>query len=196
MLKAHRPKCENNDITTNRTSPESHLHWKEHFHRKPSFFRIYADFEADNKIDNSSIGNKTKNIFKENPVLNGYYKESELEDVLQTSYCNSPLGYNNVDWFVDDFMKLVNKLAFYFKNTKKDIIITQEDKEDFKNINICRFCKKTTASDEVRGHCHLTGKSRGPARSKCNNNVTQDKLFHLYFTILVIMVVICFSKSY
>ena len=33
MLKAHQPKCENNDITTIRTSSDSHLHWKIHFHK-------------------------------------------------------------------------------------------------------------------------------------------------------------------
>ena len=33
MLKIHKPKCENIDITTTRTSPESHLHWKKHFHK-------------------------------------------------------------------------------------------------------------------------------------------------------------------
>ena len=31
-------------------------------------------------------------------------------------------------------------MAFYFKNTKKDFIITQENEEDIKNNNICRFC--------------------------------------------------------
>ena len=33
-------------------------------------------------------------------------------------------------------------MAFYFKNTNKDIIMTQEDEEDYKNNNICRFCEK------------------------------------------------------
>ena len=33
-------------------------------------------------------------------------------------------------------------MAFYFKNTKKDIIMTDEDDEDFKNNNICQFCEK------------------------------------------------------
>ena len=49
MLKLHKPKCENNDITTIRTLNESHLHWKKHFHKNPLHFRIYADFEADNE---------------------------------------------------------------------------------------------------------------------------------------------------
>ena len=64
-------------------------------------------------------------------------------------------------------------MAFYFKNTKNDIIMTQKDEEDFKNINICRFCEKEMISDKIRDHCHVTGKYRGAAHSKCNINVTQ-----------------------
>ena len=35
MLMLHKPKCENNDISSIRTSSESHLHWKDHFHKNP-----------------------------------------------------------------------------------------------------------------------------------------------------------------
>ena len=76
MLMLHKTKCENNDISTIRTSSEPHLHWKKHFHKNPMFFRIYADFEANNEKDNSIVGNKTINIYKQNPVLNGYRIES------------------------------------------------------------------------------------------------------------------------
>ena len=88
--------------------------------------RIIADLEADNEIDGSNIGNKTTNIYKQNPVLNGYYIISELEDVLESGYYESPLGYDNVDWFVKEVIKLENKKAFYFKNTKEDIIMTKK----------------------------------------------------------------------
>ena len=125
--------------------------------------------------DNSIIGDKTTNIFKQNPVLNGYHIESEIEDVLKSEYYKSPPGYDNVDWFVNEFIKLENKMAFYFKNTKKDIIMSKKDEEKYRNDNICRFCEKEILSDKVRDHCHLTGKYRGPAHSKCNINVTQDK---------------------
>ena len=184
MLIKHKTKCDNNNITTIRTSNESHLYWKKHFHKNPLYFRIYADFEADNEKDNSVLGNKTTNIYKQNPVLNGYHIVSELEEVLKSSYHKSPLGSNNVDWFVDEVIRLENKMAFYFKNTKKDIIMTEENEEDFKNDNICRFCEKNIESDKVRDHCHLTGKYRGPAHSKCNINNTQKQsnfipfLFH------------------
>ena len=154
MLIKHKPKCENNDITTIKTSNKSHLHWEKHFQKNPLYFRIYADFEADNEKDNSIVGNKTIIIYKQNPILNGYHIISELEDVLKSDYFKSPLGYDNVDWFVDEIIKLENKMAFYFKNTNKDIIMTQEDEEDFRNNNICRFCEKEILSDKVRDHCH------------------------------------------
>ena len=100
MLRLHKQKCGDDNITTIRTSPESHLHWRKLFHKNPLYFRMYADFKADNEIDNSSSGNKTSIFYKQNPILNGYYIESELEDVLKSEYDKSPLGYDNVHWFV------------------------------------------------------------------------------------------------
>ena len=172
-VKNHKEKCGDDNICTVRTSNESHLFWKKHFHKNPIYFRIIADFEADNEKDYSKIGNKTTNIYKQNPVLNGYYIISELQDVLKSDCYESPLGYDNVDWFVKQVIKLENKMAFYFKNTKKDIIMTQEDEEDYRNNNICRFCEKNIESDKVRDHCHLTGKYRGPVHNTCNINIKQ-----------------------
>ena len=135
MVMIHKPKFENYDTSTIRNSSESHLHWKDHFHKNPLYLRIYADFEADNEadseIDNSSIGNKQTNIYSQNPVVNGYHIESELDDIKQSSYYKSPLRYNNVDWFVDEVEKLENEMTSYFENTKKDIIMTEEDEKDF-----------------------------------------------------------------
>ena len=165
----HKEKCGDDNICTIRTSNESHLYWKNHFHKNPLFFRIYAD----NEIDNSNVGDKTTNIYKQKPVLNGYYIISELEDVLESGHYESPLGYNKVDWFVQEVIKLENKMAFYFKNTKKDIIMTQEDEEENRNNNICRFCERNIESDKVRDHCHLTGKYSGPAHNTCNIYVKQ-----------------------
>ena len=142
MLMKHKEKCGDDKITTIKTSNESYLYWKKHFHKNPLYFRIYADFEADNEKDSSIIGNKTTNIYKQNPILNGYHIESELEDVLKSKYYKSPLGYNNVDWFFNEVIKLEKKMAFYFKNTNKDIIMTQGDEEDYRSNNICRLCEK------------------------------------------------------
>ena len=132
----HKENCGDGFICTIRTSSESHLYLKKLFYKNPIFFKIYADFEADNEIDNSNVGDKTTNNCKQNPVLNGYHKISELEDVLKSGYYESPLGYNNVDWFVNEVLKLENKMAFYFKNTKKDIVTTDDDEEDYRKNTI------------------------------------------------------------
>ena len=69
----HKEKCGDDNLCTIRTSNESHLYWKKkHFHKNPLYFRIIADFEADNEIDGSNKGNKTTNIYKQNNVPNGY----------------------------------------------------------------------------------------------------------------------------
>ena len=32
-------------------------------------------------------------------------------------------------------------MNFWFKNTNKDIIMTEENKQDFENDNFCRYCE-------------------------------------------------------
>ena len=57
-------------------------------------------------------------------------------------------------------------MAVLFKISKKDIFMTEEDEEDYRN-NISRFCEKNIESDKVRDPCQLTGKYRSRADKKC-----------------------------
>ena len=66
-------------------------------------------------------------------------------------------------------------MTFYFKNTKKDIVMTEKDEQDYRNNNICRFCETSNESDKNCDHCHLTSKYRGPDHSICNINVKQKQ---------------------
>ena len=49
------------------------------------------------------------------PTCNGYNVVSELDNVLKIDGYESPLGYDNVDWFVDEILTLENKVSFYLK---------------------------------------------------------------------------------
>ena len=100
---------------------------------------------------------------------------SQLDDVLKSGYYSSPLGCDNVDWFVNEAYNLENKMSFYFKNIKEGIIMSLENGEHNIYKNICWFCGNEILDNKVRDHCHLTGTYRGPAHEKCNINVKQKK---------------------
>ena len=127
----YKQRCEQQKLTSIETSNESHLYWKEHFRKNSLYFRIYADFEADNENDSSSIGtglssgvkniNETTNIYEQNPVSNGYYIRSELNDVLRSVHYESTLRYKNVDWFVDEIIQREKWLSS-LKTLKKIIL--------------------------------------------------------------------------
>ena len=72
-----------------------------------------------------------------------------MDDVLKSGKYRSNLDYDSVDWFVNENIKLENKMAFYFKNTKKDITMAEEDEEDYRNNTICRFCENENSIDKV-----------------------------------------------
>ena len=141
MIIKHKDQCIQKRTTSPKTSFDSHLHWKNHFDKNSSYFRVYANFEADNEIDNSSIVNKTNNIYKQNPVCIGYETKSELEDVLKNGYYKPPLGYEKVDWFVCEIIKLEIRMNFWFKNTMKNIIMTNEVKKMFRIKKFVNFVK-------------------------------------------------------
>ena len=45
-----------------------------------------------------------------------------MADFLRSGYYKSSLGYNNVDWFVNEVIKLENKIVFLFKKIRKIIL--------------------------------------------------------------------------
>ena len=65
-----------------------------------------------------------------------------MKDVLKIGYHESPLKYDSVDWFVDTVSKLENKMVFYFKNTNRELIVTEEDESFGKNDTFCRICER------------------------------------------------------
>ena len=75
-------------------------------------------------------------------------------------------------------------MSLYFKNTDKDIFLTEKDEKTYKNNNNCRFCENENVNEKIRDHCHLTGKYRGTPHNICKIIVTQKQtnfipiLFH------------------
>ena len=57
--------------------------------------------------------------------------------------------------------------------------MTEEEEDLFQKSNSCWICKKRIDNDEeeVRDHCHVTGKFRGAAHKNCNINFQLTKKF-------------------
>ena len=47
------------------------------------------------------------------------------------------------------------------------IIMTEDDEENLLNATHCGMCEHEIGNDRVRDHCHMTGKYRCCAHSKC-----------------------------
>ena len=105
----------------------------------------------------------------------GFCIVSDLDIVLKTGYYEYLLGYDNVDWFMDEDITFENKMDFCFENTNKGIIMSKEDEESYRDNIICKVYEKGIISEKVRNHCHPAGKYRGPAHQSCNINVTQKQ---------------------
>ena len=66
--------------------------------------------------------------FKQNQICNRYYITSELNDVLESGFYEFFQGYDRLDSFVHEVMKVENKKSFYFKNTNEDILLNEDEK--------------------------------------------------------------------
>ena len=88
--------------------------------------------------------------------------------------------------FCDDLKEHVTRITNY--EMKPMDPLTEEEKESYKDQELCHICKKEFCTDnnkemrKARDYCHYTGKYRGAARSKCNLNYKIVKeipvLFH------------------
>ena len=68
------------------------------------------------------------------------------------------------------------------KHFNKNLIVTEEDEEQFQSSNICWICEKLIDDEKVRDHFHIAGKFRGAVRWGCNINLQLTKnvpeIFH------------------
>ena len=63
------------------------------------------------------------------------------------------------------------------KHFNKELVMTKEDNENFKNSTKCGICDNNYIDTDVKvaDHCHITGKYRGSTHRHCSINI---KLIH------------------
>ena len=155
-------------------------------------FIIYADLECLlEKIDtchNNPEKSYTEKKAKHKP--SGYSLVTYCSfDKTKTAW-NYYRGKDCMEIFCKDLRNQAMKIINYEK--KKEIILTNEEKESYENQKNCHICRKEFCTDKnnekefklkqkVRDHCHYTGKYRGAAHSICNLNYKIPKEIPVVF---------------
>ena len=149
-------------------------------------FVVYADFEAFLvNMDSCEPENRssfTEKYQKHQPCgfSNKIVYPEEIEKLMPKSLLK-PLVYRakNADedvaqMFVDQLEKDIYNIYQIFGKQKK-MIFTRKDMEEFKKSTQCWICNRLLGEDEVRDHCHFTGKFRRGAHSSCNLQFKKPK---------------------
>ena len=150
-------------------------------------FVVYADFEAFTEEISTCEPNDKKSFtqkyqkhrpsgfcykivcfderYNQKPVL--FRAESEDEDISAI--------------FVEMLERDIKRIQEKFDFSKK-MIFSFKDKDDFEKAEICWICQKEFGEREnVRDHCHFTGKYRGAAHNKCNLQFKKTKFTPVIF---------------
>ena len=133
----------------------------------PFFFKIYADTEGFLKRTKIEEGEYTIKYQEHQPNSIGA-KLVCIDDrfTLPSIIFKGKDCINKFIRGVLDKQKWTQQIIKQYFN--KRLIMINEDEEIYNNSQVCWICKQKLNTDNVRDHCQVTGKFRGPAHDKCN----------------------------
>ena len=187
-LEIHKDYCNEKDtVKIIMPKPETFLEFKNPHYSERAPFVIYADFECKlipitdkkNLDPNISYTNKYQ---KHEPVSFSYYLKSYDE-----SFYKSKVKFyvkekeedpDPVDVFIFWLEEDTRKISGLGNH---EMIITEEEQEQFNNAIECWICGGFLGDDKVRDHCHYTGQYRGAAHKLCNLRYSSPKNISVFF---------------
>ena len=146
---------------------------------KPPFI-IYGDFKSILVLENNGKQKPEEsytNKYQKNIACSYGYKLVCVDDKfsrLFKTYLGKDADYNFVNNMIEESKYCSEVVKKYLR---KELVMTSEDNEDFKNSTKCWICNKDFIDKDVKilDHCRITGQYRGSAHRDCNINV---KLSH------------------
>ena len=94
---------------------------------------------------------------------------TKLSVAVTTNILNQHRGKNTVFKFMKEMLEEVNYYKKVMRNNfNKPLKMTNEDEQHFKQTIKCHICNIKYSIMDLRDHCHITGKYRGPAHQECN----------------------------
>ena len=150
----------------------------------PVPFKIYADFECllkgcDSGINNDCFSYTSK--YQDHVFCSFAYKLVSLNDKFSKDvvlYRGKNAVFKFIQYIFREYSYCKEVRKKYFN---KNLVMTVEQNEEFKNSCICWICGKLIDDNKVRDHCHITGKYRGAAHWSCNINLKVGKKIVVIF---------------
>ena len=149
-------------------------------------FRIYADFES--ILVPESNGKQTPEEFYTNKYQKDIACSYGYELVCVNDKFSKPfktyLGKDAIYNFINNLIGESNFCSDVMKKyLDKELVMTKEDNEDFKNSTKCWTCGNDYIDNDVnvRHHCYITGKNRGFAHRDCNINLRLNHKIPIVF---------------
>ena len=146
----------------------------------PVPFKIYANFECNLESLESYEGSYSKK-YQDQITCSLAYKLVCVDDKFSKSIVvcrgeNAAYGFIKVILKECQYCKKVVK-----KHFNKNLIMSEEEEEQFQLSNTCWICEKLVDDDDekVRDHCHVTGKFRGATPWSCNINLQLTDIFNI-----------------
>ena len=162
---------------------------------------IYADLESifvpeDNRKQNPEEFYTNK--YQKHIACSHGYKLVCVDDKFSNPF-KTYLGEDVVHNFINSMIKKSTCCCGEIrKHFNKELVITKEDNEDFKNFTKCCICDNDYVDNDakVRDHCHITGNSRRSGHRSCNINLKLNKKIPVVFCNLKkIMIFILLCKN-
>ena len=132
-------------------------------------FKSYADFECNLKSVENYEGSYPKK-YQDHIPCGFVYKLVCVDDKF-----TKPIVVLRCENAAYKFIEAILKVYQYCKKVmkkhfNKNLIMSEEDQEQFQSSNTCWICEKLIDGDDekVRDHCHIIAKIRGAAYWSCN----------------------------
>ena len=174
-LQKHGEYCSNHKaVKVKMPKKGTKLDFRNHQRRMRVPFVVYADFEAlpEGISTCAPNGNEsyTNQYQKHKPCGFCYYIKCFNDKLFPPVLRHYTITHKDESVgmaFVNSLEKDIRWIYQKFKN-KKGLLITHEEEQEFQEATVCHICEELLHDDKVRDHCHLTGRYRGAAHSKCN----------------------------
>ena len=165
------------------------VYFKNYYKGLAAPFIIYADFEDINEKVHRCQPNNDKSYIKSMKTVDMAIR---LSVVMMISIANQFRYIKQKMLFISSWEKMLEEVEWCkkmkYKHFSKDMILTKNDKQNFKNADKCQICNKKYSEKDirVRDHCHITGKHRGLAHQDYNINYRlTDKIPVIFHNLIV-----------